>query len=172
MVLYFTWKVPSPSVMFFSCREVIFLTMWVLYWLQVTQFTSDAERRCYQTCGCVPGHTEGPRDSWAVQREPRKQMQSGVSPAVCLSCTSISLSLGLAFFTFELSHGSMVTILPIIYIHLHLYLVIQTPRRRLILKHLIPDTPEKKLWFPGKVGTGCLEIFVSLKRIWHVLTKM
>lgn len=27
MVLYFTWKVPSPSVMFFSCREVIFLIM-------------------------------------------------------------------------------------------------------------------------------------------------
>ena len=175
MVLYFTWKFPSPSVMFFSYREVIFLTMWVFYWLHMTQFKSNAERGPYQTCGYAPGHTEGPRDSWAVQGEPRKLMQSGHSPAPS-SMPLVHIHLSLFEFGFlhvwTLSQGSMVTILPTIYICLHLFLVIQAPRKRLTLKHLIPDIPEKKLWFPGQVGTGCLAIFVSLKRIWHVLTKM
>lgn len=88
MVPYFTWKVPSPSVMFFSCREVIFLIVSSLLIARDSVQVKCRKGMLSDLWMCPRAHRRTQGQLGCAKRT-RKQMQSGVSPAVCLSCTSI-----------------------------------------------------------------------------------
>lgn len=95
---YFLHEVISPSKMFCNFGGGYFLTVLVLFWLQVTGFKwTSAKGRSYSFFGCVRGDAKGSRarsaDGLPVKHPGTRCSQVSLElSGVCSSCASVSLS--------------------------------------------------------------------------------